>query len=180
MLQFSILTGQRIMSPALTALQLFLNAVPESVHGRATAAICNHLLKGQHSARRLEALEGRRLWLTISDTATTLRYRFANNSLHYDGSRQAPDIHIRGKLVYLLQMATRNEDPDTLFFARHLSMEGSTEDGLILKNFLDAMEFDTEAHLKAWLGKFLAQRAMPVIRTLKPGQRLQAIAARLT
>ena len=167
------------MSPTLGALQLFLNVVPEPLHGRATALACNHLLKGQTSSRRLKVLDGKRLWLTIQDSDTRLQFRFDNGRLAYDSSANKPDIHIRGELKYLLQLATRNEDADTLFFARQLSMEGNTEDGLILKNFLDALEFDTEAHFKAWLGAFAARRAVTVLNFVQPGKRLQQLLTRL-
>ena len=167
------------MSPTLNALQLFLNLVPEKLHGKATALACNHLLQGQAISRRLEALEGKRLWLTITDSDTRLPFRFHNGHLRYDACRDKPDIHIRGELKYLLQLAIRNEDADTLFFARQLSMEGNTEDGLLLKNFLDAMEFDTQAHLQAWLGAFVARRALPVLKLVQPGKRLQQLITRL-
>ena len=167
------------MSPALSALQLLLNIVPESFHGRVTAMTCNHLLKGQTISRRLEALEGKHLWLTITDSDTCLPFHFHNGHLRYDTCRDKPDIHIKGELKYFLQLAMRNEDADTLFFARQLSMEGNTEDGLLLKNFLDAMEFDTEAHLQAWLGAFVARRALPVLKLVQPGKRLQELFARL-
>ena len=167
------------MSPTLNALQLFLNIVPESLHGRATALTCNHLLKGQIISRRLEGLENKRLWLTILDSDTCLQFRFQNGHLRYDASREKPDIHIKGELKYFLQLAMRNEDADTLFFGRQLSMEGNTEDGLLLKNFLDAMEFDTEVHLQSWLGAFVARRALPVLRLVKPGKRLQELFGRL-
>ena len=167
------------MSPGLSALQLFLNIVPEPLHGRATARACNHILKGQTISRRLQALEGKRLWLTILDSDTRLPFRFQNGHLRYDACRDKPDIHIRGELRYFLQLAMRNEDADTLFFGRQLSMEGNTEDGLLLKNFLDAMEFDTEAHLEAWLGAFVARRALPVLKLARPGKRLQQLISRL-
>jgi predicted lipid carrier protein YhbT len=167
------------MSPGFNTLQLFLNAVPDNLHGRATALACNHLLQGQALSRRLKVLDGKRLWLTILDTDTRLQYRFQNGQLRYDASRNKPDIHVRGELKYLLQLASRNEDADTLFFGRQLSMEGNTEDGLILKNFLDALEFDTEAHLKTWLGAFVAQRAVTALKLVQPGKRLQQLITRL-
>ena len=37
-------------------------------------------------------------------------------------------------------LARRQEDPDTLFFSRRLSMEGDTELGLLVKNTMDAIE----------------------------------------
>ena len=37
-------------------------------------------------------------------------------------------------------LATRKEDPDTLFFNRRLLVEGDTELGLVAKNTLDSIE----------------------------------------
>lgn len=163
------------MPPGLSALQLFLNVVPEAVHAHTTALACNHLLRGQTISRRLKVLDGKRLWLTITDSDTRLQYRFERGRLHYDASAQKPDMHMRGELKYFLQLAMRTEDADTLFFARQLSMEGNTEDGLLLKNFLDALEFDTEAHFKAWLGAFAARQVLTLLKLVQPGKRLQQL-----
>ena len=40
------------------------------------------------------------------------------------------------------QLLQRQEDPDTLFFNRRLSIEGDTELGLMVKNTLDALDPD--------------------------------------
>ena len=42
----------------------------------------------------------------------------------------------------------RDEDPDTLFFARRLTIEGDTELGLMVKNALDALDTSRIAY---WL-----------------------------
>ena len=47
-----------------------------------------------------------------------------------------PDLAFRADLSAFLQLAVRQEDPDTLFFNRQLSIEGDTELGLIVKNML--------------------------------------------
>ncbi|MBW7902807.1 MAG: SCP2 sterol-binding domain-containing protein [Rhodocyclaceae bacterium] len=52
----------------------------------------------------------------------------------------APDLAFRANLSAFLQVAARQEDPDTLFFNRELSIEGDTELGLIVKNMLDAID----------------------------------------
>ena len=52
----------------------------------------------------------------------------------------SPDLAFRANLSAFLQVASRQEDPDTLFFNRELSIEGDTELGLIVKNMLDAIE----------------------------------------
>ena len=163
------------MSLALTGFQILLNAIPESVHAKLTSRISNHLLRGQDFSRRLESLEGRRIWLSITDTDTCLRFRYENGKLLDDRSNQPADIHFRGDIRSFIQLATRQEDPDTLFFARKLSIEGNTEDGLVLKNFMDSMEFDSEAHLKAWLGTFMASRLMPILQRVQPARYVQKL-----
>lgn len=50
----------------------------------------------------------------------------------------APDITVRARLEDYLALALRREDPDSLFFARRLVIEGDTELGVALKNALDA------------------------------------------
>ena len=40
-------------------------------------------------------------------------------------------------------LVSRQEDPDTLFFQRRLTIEGDTELGLEVKNILDALDHET-------------------------------------
>ena len=54
---------------------------------------------------------------------------------------QTPDLSFRANLSAFMQMLARQEDPDTLFFNRELSIEGDTELGLVVKNMLDAVEW---------------------------------------
>ena len=53
-----------------------------------------------------------------------------------------PDLCFSASLSAFLQLIARQEDPDTLFFARRLSIEGDTELGLQVKNMFDAIDFD--------------------------------------
>ena len=53
----------------------------------------------------------------------------------------APDLHFSANLSAFLQMLSRQEDPDTLFFNRQLTIEGDTELGLVVKNMLDAIDW---------------------------------------
>jgi len=39
-------------------------------------------------------------------------------------------------------IATRRQDPDTLFFQRRLIVEGDTELGLYVKNLMDSIEIE--------------------------------------
>ncbi|HMV06903.1 MAG TPA: SCP2 sterol-binding domain-containing protein [Accumulibacter sp.] len=52
-----------------------------------------------------------------------------------------PDLSFRANLSAFLQLLARQEDPDTLFFNRELSIVGDTELGLLVKNMLDAIDW---------------------------------------
>jgi predicted lipid carrier protein YhbT len=47
--------------------------------------------------------------------------------------QDATDLTISANAQDFLRLAQRQEDPDTLFFNRRLSMEGDTELGLVVK-----------------------------------------------
>ena len=66
----------------------------------------------------------------------------------------------------LLALASRAEDPDTLFFQRRLALEGDTAIGLRVKNLLDALDFDLDAHCTAVLGRHAGPRAASLARAL--------------
>ena len=154
------------MKLPLWPLKLALRGIPDAIHSRLLSHGFNHLLKGQCFSSRLDELEGKRLWLTITDTGNTWRFQIQNGGFLADHLQSAPEIHISGKLDDFLLLATRSEDPDTLFFARRLSMEGNTEDGLYLKNMIDAMEFDSEAHFKAFVGEAIGIRLAAQLKRL--------------
>ena len=59
------------------------------------------------------------------------------------GSRiHAPDLTVAATLRDFIALALREEDPDTLFFARRLVVEGDTELGLTVKNLLDSIDWE--------------------------------------
>ena len=64
---------------------------------------------------------------------------------------------------YLL-LASRQEDTDTLFFSRRLHMQGDTELGLYVKNFLDGMDMDS--HKASAYLESLLQKSLPVYERL--------------
>jgi len=163
----------------LWPLKALLRSVPDPIHTSVLSRVVNHLLRGQYVARRLDALEGRRLCLAINDTHNRLQFLIRGGRLQRDWSTQPADVTIRGSVEDFLLLATQSEDPDTLFFARRLSLEGETETGLYVKNLLDALEFDGEAHLRDVLGPTLAGRLAPTLSKLQVEQRLKRLGKNL-
>jgi len=156
-------------------LRLLLRTLPNTLHSEVFARLFNHLLKGQYMAEQLGDLEGKRLCLSITDSRSELllvirRQRFVR--LPKGDASAAWDVRIAGRLDDFWLLVTRSEDPDTLFFHRRLVLEGETETGLYIKNMLDALDFDWDAHFEAVLGARLGPLAGRAVRRLKLEERL--------
>jgi len=168
------------MSFALKPLHHFLRFVPDKIHTHLISRMGGHLMKGQEITSRLDHMEGKRLQLTIKDTGNCWKFIIRNNRLVDDAKlNTVADVHISGDLKTFLLLATGNEDPDSLFFSRHLSIEGNTEDGLYIKNLIDAMDFDTSVYLKSILGQTLAIRITPLVERLELGKRFHKLSEKV-
>ena len=89
----------------------------------------------------LALLEGKNFLIDVLDTGGRAAFTFRDGLFRpLFTAPETPDLAFRANLSAFLQLAARQEDPDTLFFNRTLSIEGDTELGLIVKNMLDAME----------------------------------------
>jgi predicted lipid carrier protein YhbT len=129
---------------------LILGAVPQAPHSMALVTCLNRLFGAALREGELDFLRGRAVRILIHDLG--LRFSFTLGSRGRlercpDGRR--PDVTIDGALYDYLLLATRREDPDTLFFNRRLRLDGDVELGLYVKNFLDAQEPDPR-HAPVW------------------------------
>jgi predicted lipid carrier protein YhbT len=90
----------------------------------------------------LELFEGRTFLIEVLDTGGRACFTFRDGGFRpLFTVPESPDLAFRANLSAFLQLAARQEDPDTLFFNRELSIEGDTELGLVVKNMLDAVEW---------------------------------------
>lgn len=117
--------------------------LPQWPHAVALSAGLNAVIKMKLlSEDSLELLAGRTFLIDVLDTGGRACFTYRNGLFRPLFTVPAtPDLVFRAKLSAFLQLAARQEDPDTLFFNRSLSIEGDTELGLIVKNMLDAMEW---------------------------------------
>jgi len=146
-------------------LRLALSALPDRLHSAGLAALASQLLRGQALAARLPELDGCRVAIEIHDLGCRLGFAVRGRGLTACDPGGA-DVRIRGGFDDFWRLATRAEDPDTLFFQRRLSIEGDTERGLMIKNLLDALEFDWRVHVAAVLGPVPARIIDGLARTL--------------
>lgn len=116
-----------------------------------------------------EALDGHWLRLQVADLGLAWCLTCERQRLRI--AEQAPaQVTIRGNWREFLLLASRQEDPDTLFFRRRLVIEGDTELGLAIKNLIDSLDPDM---LPPWLWKFLQGAGQQVAQA----GRLQATGA---
>ena len=54
-------------------------------------------------------------------------------------------VGLRGNLYDFMLLVSREEDADAMFFKRRLKMEGDTELGLYIKNFLDGLDLEDDS-----------------------------------
>lgn len=108
------------------------------------------LIAGLNAAVRLKllpedslaAFEGRHFLVDVLDTGGRASFTFRDGFFRpLFAPAETPDLVFRANLSAFLQLLARQEDPDTLFFNRELSIEGDTELGLMVKNTLDAVEW---------------------------------------
>jgi len=125
---------------------------------------------------QLSDLEGKRIAIAITDSKSELLFLVRERRLIRSKLKDAPagfDVRISGTLENFWKLASRAEDPDTLFFNRQLTIEGETETGLFVKNMLDSLDFDPELHLNAVLGERLGKRALKLLSKSGIDQKLR-------
>jgi O2-independent ubiquinone biosynthesis accessory factor UbiT len=117
-----------------------LGLVPHALQRGVLEAALARLFGATVRAGDLGFLDGRCLAVEIEDAGWRWPITVRHGRLAVLERDHPADAAIRGQTAAFLVMAGRLEDPDTLFFQRRLVIEGDTELGLWLKNFLDAVE----------------------------------------
>lgn len=136
-----------------TGVARLLARLPQQPPTRALTLALNLALDRILPRDTLAPLHHRHLRMCVTDAGLTLDFSLDDKGFHrYRGSGR-PDLVISAGTRDYLALALREEDPDSLFFDRRLRMEGDTDLGLLVKNTLDAVDWDG---LKA---KLLATRA---------------------
>ncbi len=129
-----------ILPPLVARLGARLPQWPHSVNLALALNAANKL--GVLPQETLQELEGRSFRVTVLDTGMVADFTYRLGTFRpILVALDKPDLHFTARLSAFLQMVSRQEDPDTLFFNRTLSIEGDTELGLRVKNMLDALEW---------------------------------------
>lgn len=123
----------------------------------------------------LEPLTGRHLRMKVRDAGLTLDFTLTARGFRVINARSQPDLTLSANVRDYLALALREEDADTLFFGRRLLMEGDTDLGLLVKNTLDAVDWEA---LQRELGPAaVLQRLNPLARLRRrPGRHEEGLA----
>lgn len=140
--------------------------LPQWPHAAALSAALNAAARGGYLPRTsLDLLDGRSILVEVTDAGAQAVLTCAAGVFRpLYGFRGPADVAFRVSLAGALQLLARQEDPDTLFFNRELSLEGDTELGLVIKNMLDTVELP-EFTLKQLLARFASFAQRPSRRT---------------
>ena len=115
--------------------------VPFAVQCRVIELAAARLFAAPLAEGAFDLLQERWLRLEVSDLGLAWCLSCQGTQMRV-ALRDAVDVCIRGTWRDFLLLASRQEDPDTLFFSRRLVIEGDTELGLALKNLIDSLDPD--------------------------------------
>ncbi|HZD53868.1 MAG TPA: SCP2 sterol-binding domain-containing protein [Woeseiaceae bacterium] len=117
-----------------------LRLVPFATQQAALEVGLNHGFRSALADGDLDFLEGRSIALEIGDLGWRWPITLDEGRLRVREKENPAHATIRGTAFDFLEMASGSADPDTLFFQRRLTLDGDTELGLELKNFLDGTD----------------------------------------
>ncbi|MTI12803.1 ubiquinone anaerobic biosynthesis accessory factor UbiT [Sansalvadorimonas verongulae] len=142
-------TLSRLPHPPASWLFQPVRVIPWEVRNRPLEKALNHAFKEPLCEDEFDALDGRWLQVSITDLELDFYLTISDQKMQLTSPRPC-DVVFRGDSVSFLALATRKEDPDTLFFNRKLTIEGDTELGLAIKNMLDAVELEQFPKAVQW------------------------------
>lgn len=139
-----------------------LRVVPAPFQAAMLTMIINHLLSGQLLKERLCELDDKSVSVHVLDIPWLMHFHIRQGQVWAAPDLPVTDVTISGEMQCFLQLLRGREDPDTLFFQRKLNMEGNTETGVYIKNLLDTLDYDWDAHFDSVLAPPLAIRAKKI------------------
>lgn len=137
---------KRFVVPVL--LSRVVSRIPSYPGSLVFASAINPILRDSMTQEMQAMLAGKLLRLSVTDMGLHFNFLWTSGGFVAGWHVEAPDLIISASARDFLLMASRREDPDTLFFSRRLVMEGDTELGVLLKNTVDALELDIPTLIK--------------------------------
>lgn len=118
-----------------------LSRLPAPLRQRALLRLLAPALAVPEVARVLAPIRGRRLGIEVADLDLRAVFELREDGLCLAGGEA--EAAVAGTAADLLLLASRLEDADTLFFQRRLALTGDTELGLLVRNLLDRLPWES-------------------------------------
>lgn len=118
-----------------------LGLLPNRLHSLVLSRALNRVFAEDIVEGELDFLEGKVVEIQILDAKSAFSVKM-NAGCFQSAAGQPSDLKVSGTVYDFLLLLTGQEDPDTLFFQRHLLMEGDTGLGVHLKNFLAGVDLE--------------------------------------
>jgi predicted lipid carrier protein YhbT len=116
--------------------------VPYSVQKQVLSVVLNQAFREPLQHGELDFLQGAKVRIRITDMNVDWLIGVHKDRFTPMERELTDDVRISGESPDFILLATRQEDPDTLFFQRRIRIEGDTELGLGVKNTMDSMDWE--------------------------------------
>jgi predicted lipid carrier protein YhbT len=116
--------------------------IPYSVQKSVLSIALNDAFREPLRNGELAFLEGSKVRIRVMDLCLDWLILVNSDQISPIDRCLDEDVCISGESLDFALLATRQADPDTLFFQRRIRVEGDTELGLGVKNTMDGMDWD--------------------------------------
>ena len=138
--------------------------LPVKIHSQLLVVFLNRILSAPLKEGDLDFLQNKKLIIEVRDAYIRYSVSVVNGRLMAIPLDNNSDLMIKANMYDFLMLAARKEDPDTLVFQRRLVMQGDTELGLELKNFLDSLDMESSGLFPVI--ESLLNKGLPLYRRL--------------
>lgn len=116
--------------------------IPYSAQKQVLSMVLNQAFREPLKHGELDFLEGAKVRIKVTDLNIDWLISVGSDKFTVVDRKLEDDVCISGKSPDFILLATRQADPDTLFFQRKIRIEGDTELGLGVKNTMDSMDWE--------------------------------------
>ena len=116
--------------------------IPYSAQKQVLSVVLNQAFREPLKYGELDFLEGAKVRIKVTDLNINWLISVGSDKFTPIARELEDDVCISGESPGFILLATRQADPDTLFFQRRIRIEGDTELGLGVKNTMDSMDWE--------------------------------------
>lgn len=116
--------------------------IPYSAQKQVLSIVLNQAFREPLRHGELDFLENAKVRIKVTDLHIDWLIRVGSDKFTPIDRGLDDDVCISGNSPDFILLATRQADPDTLFFQRRIRIEGDTELALGVKNTMDSMDWE--------------------------------------